>query len=345
MELNKEIIKLFNIAVKDEFTDLLSGISDFLGASTEKPCGVELAALWNMPCREPLYLNVKPNEKPISINFNPENKKHFVEWRIGEESGRLYCIDENNEFNETVIEAVSSAIRINIETAGKKVAWGTEAAERILGITFHDVRNTFGSVTGVMQLLKMDESENERVQSSLDSINDILNNFDEPNKITMLILRNEPIPYKSDIVDISSIYNTILTKNKRAYSYSQIDLEFQVAPNIKTTGDEPKITQILTEFLFNASNSIENCKEGGKITVDVSLVDSFCVINVKDTGLGMDYDSQRYITNKFFTRKYKRPGLGIPRIRRYVEDWGGYLIFESEQKKGTSITAKFPIVL
>ena len=344
MELSKEIIKLFYVATRDEFTDLLSYISGFLGVSAGKLNGIELVALWNMPCREPLYLSVKYDAKPVAIDFNPENKNHLLKWRFNEESGCLYA-DENIEFKEFVLEAVMSAIQINIETAEKKVNWGDEAVVRVLGIAYHDVRNTFGTITGTMQLLRMDEKENERIQSSSDNINDVFNNFDESNKTIMAFLRNEPISYKKSLVDISSIYNTILSKNKRAYFYSQIDLEFNVEPNIKTIGDEPKIMQVLTEILFNASDSIEHCKEGGKISVNVSTTAQNCIINVKDTGFGMDYDTQRYLTTKFFTRKYKRLGLGIAKIRRFVEDWGGSITYASEPEKGTSVTVRFPIIL
>jgi signal transduction histidine kinase len=196
-----------------------------------------------------------------------------------------------------------------------------------------------------MQLLEMDEGGNKRVKDSLDGIKEILTNFDEPNKLTMLILRNEPITYKNELVNISSIYDAILTKNKKVYGYSQIALEYNVEENIKTSGDEQKITQILVELLINASDSFENSEEGGKITVKVFVENFNCVISVEDTGFGMDYDLQRYLTTKFFTRKFKRPGLGLTRVRRFVEDWGGSLLFASKPEKGTSITVRFPIVL
>jgi signal transduction histidine kinase len=288
---------------------------------------------------------VKPKESPVEIDFDESGKSWFAKWKAGEESGFLYFAKERPAVTEFVLDAISTAVRINAETTIKKVEWGVEAAARILGITDHDIRNTFGAITGTMQLLEMDNGENEKIKNCSNSIRDIFNRFDDANKTTMQILRKEQVAYESSIVDVSLIYNTILSKNKKVYSYSQVELDFNVAPNIKTKGDEYKITQILSELLFNAADSIEICEKGGKISVRISVVDSKCVITVEDTGFGMDYDSQRYLTMEFFTRKYKRMGMGLVRVRRFVEDWGGSLQFASKPQEGTSITACFPIVL
>jgi signal transduction histidine kinase len=343
MDVNEKIIKMFDVAVNEEFTDLLSAISSVIVSACEKD-EIEFVALWNVPCRKPLFLRVKPNEKPDSTVFDPEGKSYFVKWDLCQESGYLY-FDGDDKFIllEYVINAIETAIKMNVETASKKVEWGVEAAARILGITYHDVRNAFGTVTGVMQLLEMDEAGNQKVQSRLSNINEILANFDDPNKTTMLILRNNPIIYKSDSVDIASVYDAILKKSKRVYAYSQIELDYDIENGLNTTGDEQKIMQILSELLFNASDAFENSEQGGKISVKVFKEFSNCVISVEDTGFGIDYDSQRYLTTKFFTRKFMRPGLGLTRVRRFVEDWGGYLQFVSEPGKGTSISAAFPI--
>jgi len=344
MDISTEMVRMFDVAASEEFTDLLAVIGNFVAQITGND-SAEFVASWQIPCREPLFLKVKSGEKPSVVEFNPVDKSYFVKWTIGEESGFLYFGDEKFQIPAFAISAIETAIKINAESAIRKIEWGVEATTRILGITYHDFRNTFGSITGVMQLLEIDEGGNKRVQNSLNGIKDVLANFDEPNKLTMLILRNEPINYANDLVDISSIYNAILEKNKKVYAYSQVDLDFEVDENIKTYGDEQKITQILSELLSNASDSFEDIDMGGKIKVKVSIENHSCVISVEDTGFGMDYDLQRYLTTKFFTRKFKRPGLGLTRVRRFVEDWGGGLLFASMPEKGTSVVASFPIVL
>jgi signal transduction histidine kinase len=346
METNAEIVKMLDIAASEEFTDLLAAICKVCSCACDKQGDVRFVASWNVACRQPLFLLVKTGEKPVAIEFDPKDKSYFVQWSIGEESGFLYFCGDEEKFllPESAISAIETGIRINVEAAVKKVEWGVEAATRILGITYHDVRNAFGTISGVAQLLEMDEGENERVSGSLSSINEILGNFDVQSKTLMYILRNEPINYENEPVDVSSLYNGVLVKNKRVYRYSQVELDFEVEENIKTRGDEPKIAQILSELLLNASDSFENSDKGGKITVRVFTRDSECVVSVKDTGFGIDYDSQRYLTTKFFTRKFKRPGLGLAKVRRFVEDWGGRFLFSSEPEKGTFVEAKFPIV-
>jgi len=216
MELNEEITKMFDITADKEFTELLASISNVLCAAAGRAKKVEFVALWNMPCREPLFLSVKPGENLAEIDFDENGKSWFAKWKAGEESGFLYFVGERPIIEEFVLEAVSTAIKINAETTVKKVEWGIEAAARILGITFHDVRNTFGAITGTMQLLEMDAGENEKIKNCSSSIRDIFNRFDDANKTTMQILRHEQVDYENDDVDVSSIYNTILNKNKKS---------------------------------------------------------------------------------------------------------------------------------
>jgi len=340
---NVEIVKMLEIAANEGFIDLLVAICNVCACEG----GKQFIASWNVPCRKPLFLLVKSGEKPKSVEFDPTDKSYFVRWAVGEESGNLYFCDGDEKFmiSEYSNSAIETAIKINVEAAIRKVDWGGEAAMRILAINSHDIRNVFGTISGVLQLLDMDEAENEKVHNSFNNINEILSNFDVSNKTLLLILRNEPIVYESGDVDVSSIYNTILGKNKRVYSYSQIELDFEVENNIKTNGDEQKITQILNELLLNASDSFENSDKGGKVSVKVFKENNDCVIKVEDTGFGIDYESQRYITTKFFTRKFKRPGLGLKKVRRFVEDWDGHFSFSSEPDKGTNVSVRFPITL
>lgn len=344
MDISEKMVRLFDIAASEGFTDLLAAIGVF-AAEASKKNSVEFVAMWKIPCRELLFLKVKSGEKPAAVEFDTTDKSYFINWEINEESGCFYYDEERFDLPSSAISAIESAVKINVESASKKVDWGIEATSRIMGIANHDFGNTFGTIAGIMQLLEIDESENKRVKGTLDSIKEILSGFDDSNKLIMRILRNEPINYSTNLVDISKIYNEILVKNKKNYAYSKIDLKFNVEENIKTKGDEQKITRILSELLTNASDSFENSDDGGKISVKVFVENSDLVIKVDDSGFGMDYDSQRYLTTKFFTRKFKRPGLGLTRVRRFVEDWGGCLQFASTPEKGTSISASFPIVL
>jgi signal transduction histidine kinase len=339
------IAKMLDVAASEEFTDLLVAISELCVCASENS-ELEFVALWNLPCREPLYLRVKSGEKPTTIDFNPEDKSYFIKWTVSDESGVLYFVDDEKKFilPEHVISAIEIAVKVNVETSVKKVDWGIEAATRTLSIVHHNARNVFGTISGVSQLLEMDEIGNERICSSLNSINEVIANYDISSRTLMLILRNEPLSYEKDFVELSFAFNAVLNKNKRVYAYSQIDLEYDVEDNITTIGDEQKIMQIFSELLLNASDSFENSDKGGIISVKVFSDNSDCVISVKDTGFGIDYDSQRYLTTKFFTRKFKRPGLGLTKVRRFVEDWGGRFIFSSEPEKGTFVEVRFPTV-
>jgi len=343
--INVEAAKMLEIAASDEFTDLLVSICDLCACETGAEA--EFVAQWNLQCREPLYLSVKSKEKPQETEFDPVGKSHFAHWDYGNESGFLYFLHEDKKFtlSPATLETIETAVRINAEMAEKKCDWRSEAAIRILGINNHDILNTLSAVLGITQILEMNESSSVKVVQSVETINKLAVNFENTAKTLMRILRGEPIEYEKKPVDLTALYTALLNKNKKGYAYLQLALDFEVEAGISVNSDEKKLLLILSELLQNASDSFGNNENGGKINARIFTQNGDIVISVVDTGLGIDYDSQRYLTTKFFTRKFKRPGLGLTKIRRFAEDWGGKIFFSSVPAKGTSVEVRFPSVL
>jgi signal transduction histidine kinase len=98
---------------------------------------------------------------------------------------------------------------------------------------------------------------------------------------------------------------------------------------------------------------------GGEIAVSVSktAVDSgsavfhkvsageYLVIEVSDTGTGMNRDILERIFDPFFTTKPPGlgTGLGLSVARGIILDHGGFIIAESEEGRGTNFSVFLPL--
>jgi signal transduction histidine kinase len=89
---------------------------------------------------------------------------------------------------------------------------------------------------------------------------------------------------------------------------------------------------------------------GGVLTIstqDVTLADvTYARVIISDTGLGISDEIRSRIFDPFFTTKASLggTGLGLPSVRRFVEESGGMISVASQPGKGTLLVLCFPTI-
>jgi len=81
---------------------------------------------------------------------------------------------------------------------------------------------------------------------------------------------------------------------------------------------------------------------GGEIMVSTARDGDDVLVRVTDTGAGIPPDVQPHILEPYFSTKKSGTGLGLPTVRRIVEEHGGSLSFSSTLGKGTQFTLRLP---
>ncbi|MDQ5981183.1 MAG: hypothetical protein QG602_4161 [Verrucomicrobiota bacterium] len=110
--------------------------------------------------------------------------------------------------------------------------------------------------------------------------------------------------------------------------------------------DPADLQQALLNLLINARDAMPR---GGSITLaheDVTLPDGRpgVAVRVKDTGTGIPTDVQPRIFDPFFTTKAPGhgTGLGLPMVKAFIEESGGFIDLQSAPDRGTTISLLFP---
>ena len=67
------------------------------------------------------------------------------------------------------------------------------------------------------------------------------------------------------------------------------------------------------------------------------------IIEVEDTGVGMDEEALARVFEPYFSTKTTGTGLGLPIARRNIELNGGTIDVESEKGRGTLVTIRLPL--
>lgn len=103
-----------------------------------------------------------------------------------------------------------------------------------------------------------------------------------------------------------------------------------------------QINQVLMNLLVNAAQSI---KQQGEIVVRTALYEGGALIEISDTGAGIDPAHMDRLFDPFFTTKPIGMGTGLGLSLSYgiLEDHGGWIKADSELGKGTRFSVWLPL--
>ena len=105
-------------------------------------------------------------------------------------------------------------------------------------------------------------------------------------------------------------------------------------------GDESELHEMLTNLIFNAVDAIES---EGTVTVSTQALDGQVVLEVRDTGCGMDEETRQRCLDPFYTTKVESgTGLGLSVTRGIVGRHKGDIEIESQPGEGTAVRISLP---
>jgi len=119
--------------------------------------------------------------------------------------------------------------------------------------------------------------------------------------------------------------------------------------------DQGQIEQILYNLYVNAADAMP---DGGDLFLKTTMVShqdiksehydpapgSYVCLSVKDTGIGMDPETQERIFDPFFTTKEmgRGTGLGLAAVFGITKSHDGYIEVESQKRQGTTFMVSLP---
>jgi two-component system, NtrC family, sensor histidine kinase HydH len=104
--------------------------------------------------------------------------------------------------------------------------------------------------------------------------------------------------------------------------------------------DRRLIRQVLTNLVQNAQQAMPG---GGILELQTYVREGHIVLEIIDTGCGMDEAAREKMFQVFYSTKPTGSGLGLPTVRKIVEAHHGTITCESELGRGTKFTLRFPV--
>ncbi|WP_342113788.1 ATP-binding protein [Pseudoduganella sp. OTU4001] len=121
-----------------------------------------------------------------------------------------------------------------------------------------------------------------------------------------------------------------------------INMKLELAPGLPSImGAEPEIREALTNLVFNA---VDAMPDGGALTLRTRSTGEHVLVDVVDSGVGMDEATRRHCLDPFFTTKGERgSGLGLATVNSMAERHSALVQVESALGVGTTVSLAFPL--
>lgn len=222
-------------------------------------------------------------------------------------------------------------------------AQNTELATLAGGLA-HEIRNPLSTIGMNLELLAEDLEGDDTprarrmlrrigsLQGECRNLEDILNAFLQFARAGELRLED------GNLNDVVSDYVDFL---KPQASSMDVELRTHLDSDLPLV---PLDKALMRQALVNlCRNAIEAMPDGGSIDLLTRARGDKVVLEVIDTGKGMDEKTRAKMFQAFFSTRSGGSGLGLPTVRRVVEAHHGQIVCESEVGKGTRFSITLPI--
>lgn len=302
--------------------------------------------------------NIEGDQTVSHLFFGDIQNLEFILKNFQLESVRWYKVKfrmNKNSFGKN-IGYVGTIIDItNLKTTEIELQEASEAKDRFLSTMSHEIRTPLNAVTGLANILLMDDHMPEQEENlkalkySGEHLLGLINDLLDFSKIKSGKLKLVEKEFNLEVL-LKNIHSNF------AHKADKKELQFEVKWCNKTPflviGDGIKLSQVLKNLL---SNSFKFTERGGiKLTVNNLGVKNNRVdleFKVIDTGIGIAKEKQETIFESFMQEsaetsvKYGGTGLGLAICKRILKLQNSDLEVVSEPGKGStfSFTLSFKI--
>ena len=250
-----------------------------------------------------------------------------------------------------VITNISELKRLQVQA---QQAQKMEAIGLLAGGVSHDFNNILMGIQGHVSLLQIDVSDTQKVTTHAKRIGRLVEIASELTKRLLGFARGGK--YQISTLNVNKLFASSLTIFKPARK--DIIIHENYEENLQPVSADPsQLEQVFLNLLDNASQAII---ESGDIFVTTQNIiinkdndypfevkpGPYIKLTIKDTGIGMDLETQKKIFDPFFSTKEignnKGRGLGLSTVYGIIKNHGGFILVDSEKGKGASFHICLP---
>jgi len=158
--------------------------------------------------------------------------------------------------------------------------------------------------------------------------------------LTVSRIEQRKLPLKKEEVSLEDLIKNLMSGFKPWVFASNVKVEFKTEKNLPKILADPSQIKLVIENLLD--NAIRYIKEQGEIQISLLKKEKNLYFEIKDNGVGIPKEDQKYIFQKFFrsenVKRYQTQGsgLGLYIAKAIIEKSGGKIGFRSQEGEGST---------
>jgi signal transduction histidine kinase len=150
-------------------------------------------------------------------------------------------------------------------------------------------------------------------------------------------------------IDVGGLIESIVEYMSVLAASKDIELSAELEPDVHIVGAKKQLEEVFMNLMGNSIKYIDARTTGTNIIrVRVHSTDDACVVQITDTGIGIDADELPHV----FTRSYRTragsarapgSGLGLAIAKKTIEAHDGSITIDSVSGKGTCVSCVLPL--
>jgi nitrogen fixation/metabolism regulation signal transduction histidine kinase len=179
----------------------------------------------------------------------------------------------------------------------------------------------------------------ETIVNQVEALKRMVNEFNQYARVPELELRQ--LDFNRLVREVLSLYETA---NMAVDSSKHIPIEQVLTDDLPMIrGDSAQLRQVLHNLLQNAQDALIDMPEP-LIKVKTERVHGGVQLSVRDNGCGFSDEIRARVFEPYVTTKLKGTGLGLPIVKKIVEEHEGLIHIENIKPHGAQISIMLPAV-
>lgn len=288
--------------------------------------------------------------------MTPENpsvtNEHIVELPDGSEGWHQWTDRAIYDENGVVVEYQSVGREITVikefeaHEQELKITQERETFLReFLSSMSHDLQSPLSSMRMNLYMMRQNpksiEKRADRIDRQIDKLSTMFDDILHVARLTHLPELNKEKSQLDSI--INSSLSTLLDK----LDEKNIQFTMSEITSIQIMADVSELERAFSNLIGNA---IKYTPEAGHVSLNINKREKDVLIEIKDTGIGIDEDDLPHIFERFYRAKNavdfeKGTGLGLAIVKRIIELHDGIIEATSIEGQGTAFTIRLPLYI
>ncbi|MGO4540242.1 sensor histidine kinase [Paenibacillus sp. 2TAB19] len=254
------------------------------------------------------------------------------------------------------LSAAFEAMRIRLKQSIDQSLLYEENRKMLLSHISHDLKTPISAIKGYVEgimdgIANTDEKRERYMQTIYRKAGDMDQLIDELFLFSKLDLQTVAFDFK--VLDIKRYLEHFLEEQRFDLEKSGVKLTYSAPAkqSIMIAADPDKLSRVLTNILNNCVKYMGQEGEGSEKRIDVTIQDEdrYAVIELVDTGPGIEEEDLPYIFDRFYRAEQSRnsetggSGLGLAIVKQIIEGHGGVVWAENAINGGARFFLKLPL--